>query len=44
MDLDVQIGRHECLHVPDDGCLRDGAVELNDELVDIDVVECKVKD
>ena len=44
MDLDVQIGCHECLHILDGVCLKDGAVELNDELVDTDDVDCKVKD
>ena len=43
MDLDVHIGCHEGIHIPDDICLKDGAVELNDELIDIDDVECEVK-
>ena len=43
-DLDVHIGCHECLRIPDGDCLRDGAVGLHDELVEIDDVGCNVKD
>ena len=43
-DLDVCIGCHECLHIPDDICLRDDAVGLNDELVEVDDVDYNVKD
>ena len=32
------------MHIPGEVLLKYGAVELNDELIDIDDVECKVKD
>ena len=32
------------MHILDEVLLKDGAVELTDELIDIDDVECKVKD
>ena len=43
LDLDVHIGCHECIHIPDDVCLKDGAVEFDDEQVDVADVECEVK-
>ena len=43
-NLDVHVGCDECLHIPDEVCLRDGAVGLNDELVEIDEVDCIDKD
>ena len=42
--LDVCIGCHECLYILDDICLTDDAVGLNDELVEVDEVDCNVKD
>ena len=41
---DVHIGCHECTHIPDGICLTDSVVGLDDELVDIDDIECDVKD
>ena len=43
-DLDVHIGCHECLHIPDDVCLTDSAVVLNAELADVDNDDHDVKD
>ena len=42
--LDVCIGCHECLRIPDDICLTDGAIGLGDEAVEIDEIDCYVKD